>query len=59
MSEPLKPRIDFTAAGSGDVMQVKAAQTFGDDLADNFAPVNPDEIREEGPAEAAVKRRCA
>jgi putative membrane protein len=56
MSEPLKPRIDFTGPLEAEtVMQVKAAQTFSDDLADNFAPVNPDEIREEGPAEAAVE----
>ncbi|MDU4354597.1 YcjF family protein [Phytobacter diazotrophicus] len=56
MSEPLKPRIDFAGPLEAEtVMQVKAAQTFSDDLADNFAPVNPDEIREEGPAEAAVE----
>ncbi len=56
MTEPLKPRIDFT----GQLEQTpheafKTAQTFSGPQADNFAPVLADEpMVEEGQAEAVV-----
>lgn len=56
MTEPLKPRIDFTGPLEADTeTQFKAARAFSGDQADNFSPVNLDEVRENGPAEAAVE----
>ena len=57
MTEPLKPRIDFT--GTLEQAQQEAfrtAQTFSGAQADNFAPALAEEPGvEEGPAEAAVE----
>jgi len=57
MSEPLKPRIDFT----GTLEQArdeafKSAQAFSGPEAEKFAPVVADELlSDEGPAEAVVE----
>ncbi|WP_044175258.1 YcjF family protein [Phytobacter massiliensis] len=56
MSEPLKPRIDFEGPLEAiTTPQFKAAQAFNGAEAENFAPVAPEEIVDEGPAEAAVE----
>lgn len=56
MTEPLKPRIDFTGQLEQSPHEAfKTAQTFSGPQADNFAPVLADEpLAEEGQAEAAV-----
>ena len=56
MTEPLKPRIDFTGQLEQSPHEAfKTAQTFSGPQADNFAPVLADEpLAEEGQAEAVV-----
>ena len=56
MTEPLKPRIDFTGQLEQSPHEAfKTAQTFSGPQADNFAPVLADEpMVEEGQAEAVV-----
>ena len=57
MTEPLKPRIDFTGTlEQADREAFKTAQTFSGTQAENFAPALPDDPAvEEGPAEAVVE----
>lgn len=57
MTEPLKPRIDFTGTLEQEHQDAfKTAQTFSGAQADNFAPALPDDPAvEEGPAEAVVE----
>ncbi|MDU5370493.1 MAG: TIGR01620 family protein, partial [Enterobacter sp.] len=57
MTEPLKPRIDFTGTLEQDPQEAfKTAQTFSGTQADNFAPALTEEPGvEEGPAEAVVE----
>ena len=57
MTEPLKPRIDFTGTlEHADREAFKTAQTFSGTQAENFAPALPDDPAvEEGPAEAVVE----
>ena len=56
MTEPLKPRIDFTGQLEQSPHEAfKTAQTFSGPQADNFAPVLAEEpLVEEGQAEAVV-----
>lgn len=56
MTEPLKPRIDFTGTLEQNPQEAfKTAQTFSGTRADNFAPALQDEpVVEDGPAEAVV-----
>ena len=56
MTEPLKPRIDFTGTLEQNPQEAfKTAQTFSGTQADNFAPALQDEPAvEDGPAEAVV-----
>ncbi|MGL4200042.1 MAG: TIGR01620 family protein, partial [Enterobacter roggenkampii] len=56
MTEPLKPRIDFTGTLEQNPQEAfKTAQTFSGTQADNFAPALQDEpVVEDGPAEAVV-----
>ena len=57
MTEPLKPRIDFTGTLEQDPQEAfKTAQTFSGTQADNFSPALIEEPGvEEGPAEAVVE----
>ena len=57
MTEPLKPRIDFTGTLEKEHQEAfKTAQTFNGEQADNFAPVLTEEPGvEDGPAEAVVE----
>lgn len=57
MTEPLKPRIDFTGTLEQEHPEAfKTAQTFNGPQADNFAPALTEELLvEEGPAEAVVE----
>ena len=57
MTEPLKPRIDFTGTLEKEHQEAfKTAQTFNGAQADNFAPVLTEEPSvEDGPAEAVVE----
>ena len=56
MTEPLKPRIDFTGTLEQNPQEAfKTAQTFSGTCADNFAPaLQDDPVVEDGPAEAVV-----
>ena len=56
MTEPLKPRIDFTGTLEQDSQEAfKTAHTFSGTQADNFAPaLQDDPAVEDGPAEAVV-----
>ncbi|MCL7705963.1 TIGR01620 family protein, partial [Enterobacter kobei] len=56
MTEPLKPRIDFTGTlEQADREAFKTAQTFSGTQAENFAPALPDDPAfEGGPAGAVV-----
>lgn len=56
MTEPLKPRIDFTGPLETPAQeQFKQAQRFDALAAEKFAPVAVDELPEEGQAEAVVE----
>lgn len=61
MTEPLKPRIDFTGTLEQEHTEAfKTAQTFNGPQADNFAPALTEELLvEEGPAEAVVEARAS
>jgi putative membrane protein len=60
MTEPLKPRIDFSGPlepGQNDAL--KMAKTFSGPQAEHFAPVlKEEELADEGQAEAAVEAAC-
>jgi uncharacterized membrane protein YcjF (UPF0283 family) len=60
MTEPLKPRIDFTGTLEQDPQEAfKTAQTFSGTQADNFAPALTEEPGvEEGPAGRLWKPPC-
>jgi putative membrane protein len=61
MTEPLKPRIDFSGPlepGQNDAL--KMAKTFSGPQAEHFAPVlKEEELADEGQAEAAVEAASA
>lgn len=56
MTEPLKPRMDFTGPLEEEAnVQFKRAQTFDESQAQAFAPAIIDDVAEEGAAEGAVE----
>lgn len=61
MTEPLKPRIDFTGQLEQSPHEAfKTAQTFSGPQADNFAPVLADEpMVEGGRRKRLLMRHCA